>query len=64
MSRFTWPQSIPPNGGWGSYSIASWTIRAVGSSVRRATKARAMSIPADTPAEVMNWPSSTHRSGR
>jgi hypothetical protein len=33
-----------PNGGWGSYSIASWTIRAVGSSVRRATRARAMSM--------------------
>jgi hypothetical protein len=32
--------------------------------VRRATRARAMSMPADTPAEVMNLPSSTHRCGR
>ena len=57
-------RSMGPNGGWGSYSIASWTIRAVGSSVSRATRARAMSMPADTPAEVMNLPSSTHRLGR
>jgi hypothetical protein len=57
-------QSIPPNGGWGSYSIATWTIRAVASSVSRATSAKAISMPADTPAEVMNLPSSTHRSGR
>src|SRR4029453_5851250 len=37
MSRFTWFQSMPPNGGWGSYPIASWTIRALGSSVRGGT---------------------------
>jgi hypothetical protein len=48
----------------GSYWIATCTIRAVSSSVRRATRARAMSIPADTPAEVMNLPSSTHRLGK
>jgi hypothetical protein len=46
-----------PNGGCGSYSIATWTIRAVGSSARRTTIPRAMSMPADTPAEVMNLPS-------
>jgi hypothetical protein len=64
LSRSTWVQSIPPKGGWGSYSIHNWTIRAVGSSVSRATSAKARSIPAHTPAEVMTLPSSTHRSGR
>ena len=46
MSRSTWVQSIPPKGGWGSYSIHNCTIRAVGSSVSRATSAKARSIPA------------------
>ena len=48
--------------GDGSYSIHNWTIRAVGSSVSRATSAKARSIPADT-RPVMTLPSSTHRSG-
>ena len=42
----------------------SSTKRAVGSSVTRATRAKAMSMPAETPAEVMILRSSTHRSGR
>src|ERR687891_2609911 len=46
---------MPPNGGCGSYSMLSWTSRAVDSSVSRATSAKAMSIPADTPADVMNF---------
>src|SRR5580693_2678861 len=47
------------NGGFGAYSMPSWIAWAVSSSVRRAARARAMSMPAETPAEVAYLPSKT-----
>jgi hypothetical protein len=43
---------MPPCGGCGSYSIASWIMRATLSLVSMAASRRAVSIPADTPAPV------------
>ena len=51
------------NGGCGSYSMLSWIARATSSPAIRAASVRAMSIPEDTPAEVMTLPCSTTRCG-
>ena len=51
-------------GGAGSYSMARRTSRARSVLARRATTRSAMSIPAETPADVTRSPSSTKRSLR
>src|SRR5262245_2797447 len=50
------------NGGWGSYSMLSCIPFAVSSPAILATSVRAMSMPEDTPAEVMIFPCGTTRS--
>ena len=57
-ARSTEPQS---NGGSGSYSNRSWIALAVWSSAIVAARVRLMSMPADTPAAVMYFPSRTTR---
>ena len=49
-------------GGCGSYSIASWRASATSRPCTRSVRARAMSIPADTPAPLMWLPCQTTRS--
>lgn len=55
--------AIGPKGGCGSYSIQSWTRRAVRSPLRWATRCSATSIPPEVPAAVTSLPSSTQRRG-
>jgi hypothetical protein len=49
-------------GGWGSYSMPSWMACAVASPAIRPARAKAMSMPEDTPAAVTYLPSKTTRS--
>ncbi|MDR0626841.1 MAG: hypothetical protein LBG11_06225 [Bifidobacteriaceae bacterium] len=48
-------------GGSGAYCVLSWERAAVDGPETSATKAKAMSMPADTPDEVLTAPSLTQR---
>jgi hypothetical protein len=50
------------NGGWGSYSISSWSASASSRPCTRSVSESAMSIPAEIPAPLMCVPCQTTRS--